>query len=145
MPEYTYAVHGLAASLGRGFSLEAAAVRLADAIGELRADGELPARLHTHTDIDPQRRTLTLRGRGLAPDDDPDRTEARNVLHTLFQLASFHNIVPLDESTPPLFTVRIVLLDRHDRPFAALVGAGMGEAEPLPAGAPWNTTTSTTP
>ena len=145
MPEYTYAVHGLAAGLGRGFSLEAAAVRLADAIGELRDDGDLPARLHTHTDINPHRRTLTLRGRGLCPDDDPDRTEARSVLATLFQLASFHNIVPLDESTPPLFTMRIVLLDRHDRPFAALVGAGMGETEPLPAGAPWNETTSTTP
>ncbi|WP_263249590.1 hypothetical protein [Saccharopolyspora rosea] len=60
------------------------------------------------------------------------------MLHTLFELASFHNIIPLDSRTPPLFTVRILLLDRADSPFAALIGAGMGDAEPVPAGAPWD-------
>ena len=111
MPKYTYAVHGLASGTGRGFSLEAVAVRLADAIGELRDDGELPDHLHTRIEVAPPSRELTLRGWGLAPEADPDRTESRHVLHTLFELASFHNIVPLDAGTPPLFTVRILLLE----------------------------------
>ena len=138
MPEDTYAVHGLAAGTGRGYSLEAAAVRLADAIGELRDDGELPACLHTRIEINPDSRELTLRCWGLSPDDDSDRVVARRVLHVLFELASFHNIVPLHTRTPPLFTLRILLLDCADKPFAALVGSGMGDAEPVPAGTPWN-------
>lgn len=145
MPENTYAVHGLAAGTGRGYSLEAATVRFADAIDQFREQGGLPERLRTRIEIDPQRRELTLRGWGLSPDDDPDRTESRRVLHTLFELASFHNIIPLDTYVPPLFTQRILLLDQADRPFAALVGAGIGDTEPLPAGAPWEDQTTAHP
>lgn len=136
MPEDTYAVHGLAAGTGRGYSVEAAAVRLADAIGELRDHGELPACLHTRTEINPNSRELTLRCWGLIPDEDPDRVVARGVLHQLFELASFHNVVPIQTRTPPLFTLRILLLDRAEQPFAALIGAGMGDAEPFPDGTP---------
>lgn len=53
-------------------------------------------------------------------------------------MASFHHIIPFDTRTPPLFTVRILLLDRSDRPFASLIGAGMGDAELAPLEMPWD-------
>lgn len=137
MPDYEYVVHGLAAGTGRGYSLEATAVRLAHAITELRAEGGLPEHVETRTEINLRRRELVVRVWGLSPEDGPDRIQAHAVLQTLFELASFHNIVPLDSTVAPLFTQRILLLDHQQRPFAALVGAGLGDVEPLPAGAPW--------
>ncbi|SDO64555.1 hypothetical protein [Lentzea jiangxiensis] len=49
-------------------------------------------------------------------------------MDTLFELASDHNIITL---SPPPFTQRILLVDPYGHPFAAKVGAGMGEPEPF--------------
>ncbi|GAB2677201.1 hypothetical protein GCM10027271_42530 [Saccharopolyspora gloriosae] len=138
MPENTYAIHGLRAGTGHGYSLEATAVRLADAITELRADDGLPAHINTRIEINPQQRELVLRVWGLSVEADPDRTQIRYVMLTLFELASFHNIVPLD-TTAPLFTLKILLIDHCERPVAGLVGSGVGDVERLPAGGPWDT------
>lgn len=46
-------------------------------------------------------------------------------------MVSRHNIVALDAVTPPLFTQHIVLVDSFGQPFAAMVGAGVGEPEPI--------------
>ncbi|WP_258348989.1 hypothetical protein [Saccharopolyspora gregorii] len=139
MPENNYAIHGLCAGTGHGYTLEATAVRLADAITELRADDGLPAHIHTRIEINPQQRELVIRVWGLSVEADPDRTEIRTVMLILFELSSFHNVVPLNSSEAPLFTQKILLMDRNEKPFAGLVGAGVGDVEPLPAGTPWDT------
>jgi hypothetical protein len=53
------------------------------------------------------------------------------VTHALFELASDHNIVGLDATTPPLFTQRILLVGTDGRPFCAMIGAGVGDMEPV--------------
>jgi hypothetical protein len=58
-------------------------------------------------------------------------TTIREVTNTLFELASYFNIVALDGATPPLFTQRILLVGTDGRPFSALVGAAVGEVEPF--------------
>jgi hypothetical protein len=44
-------------------------------------------------------------------------------------MVSDHNIIALDAVTPPLSTQHIVLVDPFGQPFAAMVGAGVGEPE----------------
>lgn len=83
-----------------------------------------PARL-------PQGRLLEIRIEGLSVETDADRITSREVMNTPFELASDHNIITLDAVSPPLFTQRIVLVDPYGQPFAAKVGAGMGEPEPF--------------
>lgn len=46
-------------------------------------------------------------------------------------MGSYHNIVALDGVTPPLFTQRILLVDADGRPFSAMVGAAVGDVEPV--------------
>jgi hypothetical protein len=79
----------------------------------------------------PQKRTLEIQVEGLSIGTDPDRTTSREVMNTLFELASDHNIITLDAASPPLFTRRIVLFDHHGQPFAAMLGVGMVEPEPF--------------
>lgn len=127
-------VRGACAGIGPGFTLEAAAVRLAEDIAELRENGGIPAHVHTVITVLPQQRVLEIQVEGLSIHADPDRTTIREVTTTLFELASFHNIVALDivaldDTTPPLFTQRILLLDTNGRPFYAMPGAGVGDVE----------------
>lgn len=120
---------GVQAGVGPGYTLEAAAVRLADDIAELRADGGIPREVRTIITVLPQPRVLEIRVEGLSIDADSDRTTSRDVLRAVFELASDHNIVSLDGTTPPLFTQRILLIGPDGRPFAAMVGAAIGDVE----------------
>ncbi|MEV6825579.1 hypothetical protein [Amycolatopsis sp. NPDC051102] len=120
---------GARAGVGLGYTLEAAAVRLAEDIAELRIDGGLPAHVCTVITVLPQQRVLEIRVEGLSIEADPDRTIIREVTHALFELASYHNIVALDATTPPLFTQRILLVDSDGRPFSAMIGAAVGDVD----------------
>lgn len=122
-------VWGVRAGTGPGFTMEAAAVRLAADIGELRDDGGIPSHVRTVITVLPQQRVLEIRVEGLSVEADPDRTTIREVTNTLFELASYHNIIALDAATPPLFTQRILLVDSDGRPFSAMVGSGVGDVE----------------
>ncbi|MFD8497296.1 hypothetical protein [Amycolatopsis sp. NPDC059657] len=122
---------GAHAGIGPGYTMEAAAVRLVEDIAELRADGGIPTQVRVVIAVLPQDRILEIRVEGLSVEADPDRTTIREVTHTLFELASYHNIVALDATTPPLFTQRILLMDADGVPFSALVGTGIGDVEPL--------------
>ncbi|WP_436494277.1 hypothetical protein [Actinokineospora sp. HUAS TT18] len=105
------------------------AVRLADDIAELRNDGGIPEYVRTVITVLPQQRVLEIRVEGLSVEADPDRTTIREVTHALFELASYHNIVALDATTPPLFTQRILLVDSDGRPFSAMIGSGVGDVD----------------
>jgi hypothetical protein len=120
-------VWGARAGIGPGFTLEAAAVRLAADIGELRNDGGIPSHVRTVITVLPQEHVLEIRVEGLSVEADPDRTTIREVSNTLFELASDHNIITLDAAAPPLFTQRILLVDSDGRPFSAMIGAGVGD------------------
>ncbi|SER77160.1 hypothetical protein SAMN05216188_115105 [Lentzea xinjiangensis] len=124
-------VWGARVGIERGYRLEAIAVALSADIAELREDGGLPSHVHTRITVLPQHRLLEIRVEGLSIETDPDRTTSREVMNALFELASDHNIITLDTVSPPLFTQRIVLVDSYGQPFAAKVGAGMGEPEPF--------------
>lgn len=124
---------GARAGVGPGYTLEAAAVRLTEDIAELRDDGGIPAYVRTVIGILPQQRVLEIRVEGLSVEADPDRTTIREVTRTLFELASYHNIVALDGVTPPLFTQRILLVGTDGRAFSAMVGAAVGDVEPVTA------------
>ena len=117
-------VRGVHAGVGPGFTLEAAAVRLAADIAALREDGGIPSHVHTVITVLPQQRVLEIRVEGLSVEADPDRTTIREVTRALFELASDYNIVALDAITPPLFTQRILLVDSDGRPFSAMMGHG---------------------
>jgi hypothetical protein len=121
---------GARVGVGLGYTLEAAAVRLAEDIAELRGDGGIPAYVRTVTTVLPQQRVLEVRVEGLSIEADPDRTTIRQVSSALFELASYHNIVALDATTPPLFTQRILFIDADGRPFSAMIGAAVGDVEP---------------
>jgi hypothetical protein len=122
-------VWGASAGTGPGYTLEAAAVRLAEDIAELRADGGIPAHVHTVITVLPHQRVLEIQVEGLSVDADPDRTTIREVTYSLFELASYHNVIALDATMPPLFTQRILLLVTDGRPFHAMLGAGVGDVE----------------
>lgn len=122
-------VWGAQVDIERGYRLEAIAVRLSNDIASLRENGGLPDRARTRITVLPQQRVLEILVEGLSVETDPDRTTSRKVLNTLFELASDHNIITLDDASPPLFTQRIVLIDHHGQPFAAMIGSGMGEPE----------------
>lgn len=126
------ALRGARAGIGPGFTVEAAAVRLADDIAEMRDDGGIPSHVRTVITVLPQQQVLEIRIEGLSVEADPDRTTIRDVTHTLFELASYHNVVALDDTAPPLFTQRILVMGTDGRPFAALIGAAVGDVEPLP-------------
>ncbi|WP_410593583.1 hypothetical protein [Amycolatopsis sp. lyj-23] len=120
---------GARAGVGVGYTLEAAAVRLVEDIAEFRDDGGIPAHVRTVTTVLPQQRVIEIRVEGLSVEADPDRLTIREVTYALFELASYHNIVALDATTPPLFTQRILLVDSDGRPFNAMIGAGIGDVE----------------
>jgi hypothetical protein len=122
---------GARAGVGPGYTVEAAAVRLAEDIAELRDDGGIPVHVRTVITVLPQQRVLEIRVEGLSVETDPDRITIREVTHALFELASHHNIVAFDATTPPLFTQRILLVDADGRPFSAMVGTAVGEVEPV--------------
>jgi hypothetical protein len=122
---------GARAGIGPGYTLEAAAVRLSEDIAELRDEGGIPAHVRTVIGILPQQRVLEIRVEGLSVEADPDRTTIREVANTVFELASYFNIVALDPATPPLFTQHILLVGPDGHPFSAMVGAAVGDVEPL--------------
>ena len=124
---------GARAGVGPGYTVEAAAVRLAADIAELRDDGGIPADVRTVITVLPQQRVLEIRVEGLSVEADPDRTTTS----ALFELASDHNIVALDATTPPLFTQRILLVDSDGQPFSAMIGAGVGEVETVTSQRNW--------
>ncbi|MFI6098203.1 hypothetical protein ACIA8G_21795 [Lentzea sp. NPDC051213] len=120
---------GTRAGVGPGYTLEAAAVRLTEDIGELRGDGGLPHEVRTVVTILPHQRRLDIAVSGLPVEADPDRTTIRAVMSRLFGLASLHNIVVLDGETPPLFTQQILLIGSDGQPFAAMIGTAVGDVE----------------
>jgi hypothetical protein len=124
-------VRGARTGTGPGFTLEAAAVRLATDIAALRDDGGIPSHVRTVITVLPQQRILEIRVEGLSVHADPDRTTIHEITSTLFVLASDYNIAPLDTTTPPLFTQRILLLDPDGRPFHAMLGTCVGDVETL--------------
>ena len=126
-------VWGASVGTGPGYTLEAAAVRLAEDIAEMRADGGIPAHVHTVITVLPHQRVLEIQVEGLLIEADPDRTTIREVTTTLFELASYHNIIALDATAPPLFTQRILFLDTDGHPFHAMLGAGVGDVEDVRA------------
>jgi hypothetical protein len=124
---------GARAGVGPGYTVEAAAVRLAADIAELRDDGGIPADVRTVITVLPQQWVLEIRVEGLSVEADPDRTTTS----ALFELASDHNIVALDATTPPLFTQRILLVGSDGQPFSAMIGAGVGEVETVTSQRNW--------
>jgi hypothetical protein len=122
---------GSTSRIGPGYTLEAAAVRLSEDIAELRDEGGIPEYVRTVIEILPQQRVLDIRVEGLSVETDPDRTTIREVTNALFELASYHNIVALDGATPPLFTQRILLVGADGRPVSDMVGAAVGDVEPV--------------
>src|SRR5438552_782184 len=94
-------IRGASAGTGPGYTLEAAAVRLSEDIAELRADGGIPAHVHTVITVLPHQRVLEIQVEGLSIEADPDRTTIREVTNTLFELASYHNVIALNTATPP--------------------------------------------
>jgi hypothetical protein len=119
------------AGVGPGFTVEAAAVRLADDIAELREDGGIPPDVRTVIAVLPQERVLEIRVEGLSVEADPDRTTIREVANTLFEITSYYNIIGLDTAVRPLFTQRILLVGDDGRPFYAMIGAGVGDVETI--------------
>lgn len=79
-------LRGAQAGIGPGYTLEAAAVRLADDIAELRDGGGFPSHVRTVITVLPQQRVLEIRVEGLSVEADPDRTTIREVTNTLFEL-----------------------------------------------------------
>lgn len=59
----------------------------AEDIAELRADGGLPAHVHTVITVLPHQRVLEIQVEGLSIDADPDRTTIREVTYSLFELS----------------------------------------------------------
>ncbi|WP_216211133.1 hypothetical protein [Amycolatopsis aidingensis] len=124
------ALWGARAGIGPGYALEAAAVWLAADIAEFRDDGSIPPHVRTVITVLPQQ-VLEIRVEGLSVEADPDRTTIRHVTNALFELASDHNIVALDATSPPLFSQRILLVGTGGRVFSAMIDAGVGEVEPV--------------
>ncbi|WP_237048073.1 hypothetical protein [Lentzea guizhouensis] len=122
-------VRGAKAGDGPGYTLEAIAVRISHDITEARKREDLPAYTRTVVTVLPWQRMLHIRVEGF--DTVPARATSRAVITTLFDLVSTYNIIPLDSVELPLFTQHIVLVDSFGQPFAAIVGAGAGEAEPV--------------
>lgn len=122
-------VRGVHAGDGPGYTLEAVAVRVSADITQARQHGDIPAHTRTVVTILPRQRTLEIRVEGF--DTIPDKAATRTVMTALFELVSRRNIIALDAVTPPLFTQHIVLVDSFGQPFAAMVGAGVGEPEPI--------------
>ena len=120
---------GARAGVGVGYTVEPAAARLVEDIAELREDGGIPTHVCTVITVLPQQRVLEIRVEGLSFEADPDRTTIREVTQALFELVSYHNIVALDATTPPLFTQRILLVDSHGRPFSAMIGSAVGDVD----------------
>jgi hypothetical protein len=85
-------VWGASAGTGPGYTLEAVAVRLAEDITELRADGGIPGHVHTVITVLPHQRVLEIQVEGLSIEADPDRTTIREVTNMLFEL-------PVDRTT----------------------------------------------
>ncbi|GLY70522.1 hypothetical protein [Amycolatopsis taiwanensis] len=54
------------------------------------------------TTVLPQQQVPEIRVAGLSVEADPDRITIREVANTVFELAGHHNIVPLDDTAPPL-------------------------------------------
>ena len=117
--------------VGVGYTVEPAAARLVEDIAELREDGGIPTHVCTVITVLPQQRVLEIRVEGLSVEADPDRTTIREVTQALFELVSYHNIVALDATKPPLFTQRILLVDSDGRPFSAMVGSGVGDVDSI--------------
>ena len=118
---------GARAGIGPGYTLEAAAVGLCENIAELRDEGGIPHHVRTVITILPQEQVLEIRVEGLSVEADPNRTTIREVTNTLFEIASYYNIIGLDAAVPPLFTQRILLVGSDGRPFSAMIGAGVGD------------------
>jgi hypothetical protein len=130
-------VWGARAGVGPGFSVETAAARLTDDIAELREDGGIPPHVRTVITVLPQERVLEIRVEGLSVEADPDRTTIREVTNTLFEIASYYNLIGLDAAVPPLFTQRILLVGNDGRPFSAMIGAGVGDVETMTQHRSW--------
>ncbi|WP_233611635.1 hypothetical protein [Amycolatopsis sp. WAC 01376] len=108
-------VWGAWVEIERGYRLEAIAMQLCADIAEVREGGGLPSHIHIRITMLPQHRLLEIRVEGLLIETDPDRTTSCEVMNTLFELASDHNIITLD-AVLPLFTQRIVLVDPYGQP-----------------------------
>lgn len=121
-------VRGARTGTGPGYTLEAAAVRLATDITEVRDHGGIPSHVRTVITVLPQQRMLEIRVEGLTV--EADRTTIREITNTLFALASDHNIATLDTTTPPLFTQRILIMNSDGLPFHAMLGACVGTVTP---------------
>lgn len=124
-------VRGARTGTGPGFTLEAAAVRLATDIAALRDNGGIPAEVRTVITVLPQQRILEIRVEGLSVPADPHRTTIREITNKLFALASDYNIATLDTTTPPLFTQRILIMNSGGQPVSAMLGACVGDVETL--------------
>lgn len=85
------------AGVGLGYTLEAAAVRLAEDIAELRDDGGIPAHVRTVITVLPQQRVLEIQIEGLSIEAAPDRTTISEVTHALFELPATTTLL---HSTP---------------------------------------------
>ncbi|MFE2755424.1 hypothetical protein ACFXGA_25820 [Actinosynnema sp. NPDC059335] len=122
-------VRGAKAGDGPGHTLEAIAVRISHDITEARERGDLPAYTRTVVTVLPWQRMLHIRVEGF--DTVPAPATSRAVITTLFDLVSAYNIIPLDPVALPTFVQQVVLVNQYGQPFAAIVGAGVGEVEPV--------------
>jgi hypothetical protein len=122
-------VRGAHAGDGPGYTLEAIAVRVSVDITTARQHGDIPAHPRTVVTILPHQRTLEIRVEGF--DTIPGQSHDRSGDDCALRMVSSHNIIALDAVTPPLFTQHILLVNSFGQPFAAMVGAGVGEPKPV--------------
>ncbi|ASR35149.1 hypothetical protein BAY61_09325 [Prauserella marina] len=111
-------------------SLPSIAALLADAVAELREDGEFPGRAKVTFGVG-DGRWLDIRVEGLSPACDPDRVETMAALRTLFELSSHANLVDISARRPALFLPRILAVDEAGLPYAGVLGAAMGDVHPV--------------
>ncbi|TDQ00473.1 hypothetical protein [Labedaea rhizosphaerae] len=111
-------------------TLPAIAARLLHEVGELRDLGEFPAQASVRVDIKSDQDQLDITLEGLSPESDPDRVSTMTALRTVFELAGHLNLIDVTGRRPPWFTLHMLAVDRAGRPYAGLVGTGMGDIHP---------------
>lgn len=120
-----------AAQLEIGHSLSDVAAHLLREVHQLRALDEFPAQASLRIAVDFDTDQLDITVEGLSPEADPDRISTRTALHTIFEIAGHVNLIDVTGTRPPRFTLRILAVDESGKPYAGLIGTGMGDIHPV--------------
>jgi hypothetical protein len=113
-----------------GHTLPGIAARLLDEVDKLRALDEFPTQASLRVDVTADQDQLDITLEGLSPESDPDRINTRTALHAIFEIAGHLNLIDVTGRRPPWFTLRMLAVDQTGRPYAGLIGTGMGDIHP---------------